>query len=87
MLKKFCALPYSIVCQWNKEMRSQYIHTAVEKKHIGLNTFGVQILDTSRRVVDKSTQLHGAFIGHARQRDDCTSHWLAAVKLGRLVLG
>jgi len=35
----------------------------------------------------KSTQLHDAFIGHARQRHAHTAYWLdAAAKLGRLVL-
>ena len=33
------------------------------------------------------TQLHDAFIGHARQCHDYTSYLLAAAKLGRLVLG
>jgi len=33
--------------------------------------------------LDMSTQLHHAFIGHARQRQ----HWLAAAKLGLPVLG
>ena len=34
----------------------------------------------------KSTQLHEAFIGHARQRHDYASYWFAAAKIGRLVL-
>ena len=38
--------------------------------------------------VNKSTQLHDAFIGHARQRHDYTSCWLAAAKtIGRSVFG
>jgi len=32
---------------------------------------------------NKSTQLYDAFIGHSRQRYD---YWLAAAKMGRLVL-
>ena len=32
---------------------------------------------------NKSTQLHDAFIGHARMRHDYTACWLAAEKLGR----
>jgi len=35
--------------------------------------------------LNKSTQLYDAFIGHARQRHDYTSYWLAAVS-ARLVL-
>ena len=30
---------------------------------------------------------HDAFAGHARQRHDCSSYWLAVAKLGRSVLG
>ena len=37
--------------------------------------------------LNKSTQLHDAFIGNARRRHDYTSHWLAGAKLGRLMLG
>jgi len=35
--------------------------------------------------LNKSARLHDTFIGHADL--SCTSHWLAAAKLGRLVLG
>jgi len=37
--------------------------------------------------MDKSTQLHDAFIGHVRRRHDYTSYWLAVANLGQLVLG
>jgi len=32
--------------------------------------------------LNKSTQLHDALIGHARQHHDYTPYWLAAAKLG-----
>ena len=34
--------------------------------------------------LNKSTQLHDVFIGHVYRP---TSYWLAAAKLGRLVIG
>ena len=40
-----------------------------------------------RTELNKSTQLQATFIGHVRQRHDYTSYWVAAAKLGRLVLG
>jgi len=36
--------------------------------------------------LNKSTQLHDAFIGHARRRHDYTSYRLAAEEIGRLML-
>jgi len=40
-----------------------------------------------RTELNKSTQLQATFIGQVRQRHDYTSYWVAAAKLGRLVLG
>ena len=37
--------------------------------------------------LNKSTQLDDVFTGHVRQRHDYACYWLAAAKLGRLVLG
>jgi len=37
--------------------------------------------------LNKSTQLGNTFVCHARRRHDYTSYWLAAVKLGRIILG